>query len=435
MSTSTEGGPSPAAGSSVRGSRGGRAALVTVDQGLSSVTNLLALIWVAHTGTAVEFGSFSLIILVYTLVVGLTQAMISMPVVVHPDDADHRPRHVMGSAVAMALPMGLVCVAVGALQVVVGWSMGPALLGLGLTLPALAMHDVGRAIAIGRGAPVGAVVLDATWLAVLVLSFVAIDVLDIASLFTLTVAWAGSGAVASLYVLVQHGLFRAGDVSTRWLRERWSQSWRLLVGNLTGTGSALVGASLIAFVSSPVAVAAVRAAMLLGRPTSAVQLAVASSAAADIAREKPDRRGLLRHQRRTMAISAVVALVNMAVLLALPDALGRDVLGNVWPVVAPLMLPVTLWLVVAAAQSGVPPALMGRHQFHIAMIVQVVGGVLSVGSLVVGGAVGDSAGAVWGLVVGQGLMAAAWWCGLIWYLRTDERKPRGLHAAPRRQGA
>jgi hypothetical protein len=61
----------PAAG---QGSAGGRAALVTIDQGLSSLTNLLAVLWVAHVASAADFGSFSLVILVYTFVLGLVHA-------------------------------------------------------------------------------------------------------------------------------------------------------------------------------------------------------------------------------------------------------------------------------------------------------------------------------------------------------------------------
>ena len=67
--------------------------------------------------------------------------------------------------------------------------------------------------------------------------------------------------------------------------------------------------------SGPVAVAAVRAALLLERPSTAVQMAVATSAAADIAREHPDNAGLVYHQRRTMVLSIVVAVLNMAVVL------------------------------------------------------------------------------------------------------------------------
>lgn len=409
----------PAAGrhAAARGSAGGRALLVTIDQGLSSITNLLAVLWVAHVGTAADFGSFSLVILVYTFVLGLVHALVSMRVGVHPEDADHRPRQVLGSAALLGTGWGVVFTLIGAAQTAAGWTIGPPMLILGLLLPPLTLHDVGRALAVARQKPMGAVVLDTVWLVILLGGFVTIQVLGSVGLGALTLAWAGSGAIASLYVFVMYGLIRPSELSFTWLLERWDQSWRLLVGNLTAAGSALIGAALITLVSSPVAVAAVRGTLLLGRPTSAVQIAVGASTAVEIAREQPDNRGLMRFQHRALGLSALVALVNLAALVLIPDWAGRAILGNVWPVIAPLMLPVGLWLVLMAAQSGVPPALIGRHQFQVAMVVQVVGGVLSIVVLVVGAATGGTSGAVWGLVGGQAAVALAWWCGLVWYLR------------------
>jgi hypothetical protein len=413
---STESNEGPQASAAARGSASGRAVLVTIDQGLSSITNLLAALWVAHVASAADFGSFSLVILVYTVALGLVHALVSMRVGVHPDDADHRPRQVLGSAVVIGSGWGVGCVVVGGAQSVAGWTIGPQLLVLGALLPALTLHDVGRALSVARQKPLGAVVLDSVWLAALLAGFVAVAVGDEASLFTLTLAWAGSGALASLCVLPMFGVLRPKDLSLSWLLERWDQSWRLMVGNLTASVSALVGASLIAVVASPVAVAAVRGVLLLGRPTAAVQLADSSSTAVDVARERPDNHGLMGHQRRAMAVSLVVAAVNIVVLVLLPDALGRAVLGNVWPVIAPLMLPVAVWLGLTAAQSGVPPVLIGRHQFQVAMVAQVVGGVLSVTTLVIGAALGGTSGAVWGLAVGQAANGIAWWGGLMWHL-------------------
>lgn len=399
-----------------RGSAGGRAALVTIDQGLSSVTNLLAVLWVAHAASAADFGSFSLVFLVYTVALGLVHALVSVRVGVHPVDADHRPRQVLGTAVVIGSGWGAACALIGAGQTLAGWTIGPQMLVLGVLLPALTLHDVGRALSIARQKPLGAVILDTVWLLALLGSFVAIAVRDEARLFTLTLAWAGSGALASLCVLAMFGVLRPTDLSLSWLMERWDQSWRLMVGNLTASGSALIGASLIAVVASPIAVAAVRGSLLLGRPTAAVQLAVSSSTAVDVARDQPDNRGLMHHQRRAMTVSFAVAIINIIVLVLLPDSLGRTALGNVWPVIEPLLLPVSLWLALTAAQSGVPPVLIGRHQFQVTMVVQVLGGLLSVGALVVGAALGGTPGAVWGLAVGQAANAIAWWGGLMWHL-------------------
>lgn len=406
----------PDAVATPRGSTGGRAMLVTVDQALSSASNLLAMLWVAHVVSAVDFGWFSLLMLVYTFVMGPIHALVSMRIVVHPEDADTRPRWVLGSSLVLGAIGGLGCAVVGGLQMLSGVAFGPALVTLGVALPLLVVQDVGRWVAIARSRPAGAILLDAAWLVLMLAAFAAIAVTDSASLLMLTLAWAGTGALSALLLVVQYGALRPREVSLSWLRERWDASWRLLVGNIAAAGSVLLGAVLVAVVSSPLAVAAARAAIFLGRPATAVQNAVASSMAADVAREQPDNRGLLRHQRRTMLIAGAVAAVNLVVLVFLPDAIGSRLLGNVWPVISPLMLATALWLVVAAAQAGVPPALIGRHQFHLAMVVQIVTGLISAAGLIVGAMLDGAAGAVWGLVGGQAVTAVAWWLALIWHL-------------------
>lgn len=404
-----------------RGAGGRRAVLVTIDQALSSASNLLAMLWVAHVVSAIDFGSFSLLMLVYTFVMGPINALVSMRIVVHPEDADGRPRWVLGSALVLGGLGGLGCVLVGGAQILGGIDLGPALLVLGLALPFLVVQDVGRWVAVARGRPIRAIALDTTWLVLMLAAFAALVVLDAASLLTVTLAWAGTGTLSALLLLVQYGVLRPREVSLTWLRERWDASWRLLVGNLTGGGSVLLGASLIAWVSSPLAVAAVRAAIFLGRPTTAIQNAIGTSYAADVARQKPDNRQLLRSQQKIIVLAALVAVANLVVLVYLPDAIGSRLLGNVWPVIDPLMLPASLWLVVAAAQAGAPPALVGRHQFQSVMVVQIITGLISAAGLVVGAWLDGAPGAVWGLVIGQAVTAVAWWTALLWHLTSSRR--------------
>ena len=415
-----------------RGSAGGRATLVTIDQALSSASNLLIVLWVANVASASVFGSFTLLLLLHTFVMGPIQALISTRIVVHPADADERPREVLGSALVLGGISGLACIVIGAVQLVFGIGIGASILALGVALPFLVLQEVGRWIAVARSKPVGAIVLDGTWLAIMVLAMVAVELTDRSTLLYLTIGWVGSGALAALVLVVQYGLIRPREVSLSWLRERWDASWRLLVGNVASAGSILAGAVLVAVVATPVAVAAIRAAILLGRPTTAVQNAIAASMAADVARQKPDNRGLLKAQRRTMLIAAAVAAVNLVALVLLPDAIGSRILGSVWPVISPLLLPTALWLVVAAAQAGVAAALIGRHEFHLAMVIQIVTGLISTVALVIGAMVAGAEGAVWGgLLGGQMAMSLAWWAGLVWHLRrtADPAQRRGRHRA------
>jgi O-antigen/teichoic acid export membrane protein len=283
---------------------------------------------------------------------------------------------------------------------------------------------VGRYIGIAESKPGRAVVLDTIWLVLLVGAFVGVDVAGHATLMWLVAAWAGSGAVSGAWVFAQHGIPRARELSLDWLRHRWHFSWRSLVASSSSAAVALVGSSLMAIVSGPVAVAAVRAALLLERPSTTVQTAVATSAATDIARERSDNAGLLRHQRRTMVASIAVAVINMAILLVIPDSVGKLLLGRVWDIVQPLLLVVGFHVGAIAAQSGVRAALMGRRQIQSVMVVDITGTVLSIVGLVVGAGIADAEGAMWGGVVGQTITAAIWWVVLVRHLAQHEPTPQ-----------
>jgi O-antigen/teichoic acid export membrane protein len=407
-----------------RGGAGRRAGLVTFDQGISSASNLLMLIWVAHALSAADFGRFSLVFFVWVFTQnGVVRSLVSSTVMVHPEDADERPRSVLGAAVLLSLAVGALCGVLGAGLWWAGSNIGPPLLLVGVLMPLLGVQDVGRFIAIAESKPGRAVVLDSIWLGLMLGGFVAVEVSHGATLMWLVAGWAGTGALSGVWVFVQHGIPRARELTLDWLRERWHFSWRSLVASSSSAAVALVGSSLMAIVSGPLAVAGVRAALLLERPSTTVQTAVATSAATDIAREKSDNAGLLRHQRRTMTASILVALLNLAVLMVIPDSVGKLLLGNVWKIVEPLLLVVGFHVGVLAAQSGVRAALMGRRQIHSVMIVDITGTVLSIVGLVIGAALADAQGAMWGGVVGQGITAVIWWSVLLRHLAQHEQVP------------
>lgn len=404
-----------------RGGAGRRASLVTFDQGISSASNLLMLIWVAHALSAADFGRFSLVFFVWVFTQnGVVRSLVSSTVMVHPEDADERPRDVLGAAVLLSLGVGLLCVLAGAGIWWAGSDIGPPLLLVGVLMPLLGVQDAGRYIGIAESRPMRAVVLDSLWLGLMVAAFVAVEVAHGATLMWLVAAWAGTGALSGIWVYVQHGVPRAREMSFDWLRERWHFSWRSLVASSSSAAVALVGSSLMAIVSGPLAVAAVRAALLLERPSTTVQMAVATSAATDIAREQSDNAGLLRHQRRTMIASFVVAAINLGILLVIPDSVGKLLLGNVWKIVEPLLLVVGFHVVAIAAQSGVRAALMGRRQIQSVMVVDILGTVLSIIGLVIGAALADAEGAMWGGVVGQAITAVVWWVVLLRHLAARE---------------
>jgi O-antigen/teichoic acid export membrane protein len=401
-----------------------RMSAVTIDNIIFSVSSLLVFIWSAHVLEPADFGRFALVLLVFVFVQGsLVRSLVSWTVMVHPEDADSRPRAVLGSAVLLAVGAAGLILAAGALLQLGDTGLGSSLLVVGALMPLLAVQEVGRFIAFAQAKPSRAIVIDVQWLVLTVVALCAIQLFHEMTLLWMVVGWGGTGALAGLWVFVQQGWPRAHDISLTWLKERWDFSWRSLVAASSSATVALLGAGLVAVVSGPLAVAAVRAALLLERPSTTVQMAVATSAGADIARQRPDNAGLLAHQRRAMLVSLVVAALNFGVLFLIPDALGELVLGDVWHLVTPLLLIIGLRVLVMAGQSGVRAALMGRRQISQVMKIDIAGTVLSIVGFVIGAYLGDAEGAYWGSLVGLTLTVAGWWWALISHLRSGDTYP------------
>jgi O-antigen/teichoic acid export membrane protein len=401
-----------------------RMSAVTIDNVIFSVSSLVVFLWAAKALEPVDFGRFALILLTYVFVQGsVVRSLVSWTVMVHPEDADGRPRAVLGSALILSLGAGLLCVVAGAALMIGDAGMGRSMILVGLLLPLLAVEEVGRFIAFAQARPGKAIVLDVLWLVLTVVALVAIPLFTDLNLMWMVVAWGGTGALAGVWVFVQQGFPRGHDISLRWLKERWHFSWRSLVAASSSATVALFGAGLVAVVSGPLAVAAVRAALLLERPSTTVQMAVATSAGAEIARERSDNSGLLVHQRRAMVVSVAVAAVNFVVLFLIPEKVGKLILGDVWPLVTPLLLVIGLRVLAMAMQSGVRAALMGRKQISQVMKIDIAGTVLSIVGFVIGAALGDAEGAMWGSLIGLSLTVAGWWWALMSHLRSGWTYP------------
>ena len=116
-----------------------------------------------------------------------------------------------------------------------------------------------------------------------------------------------------------------------------------------------------------------------------------------------------RHVRRTTTLTAGVALVNAAVLLLLPDALGRLVLGATWAPTERLLWPACLQMVMLGLISGVRSALLGLKVVRTTTTLDVLGTAITLGATVVGAVVDGSLGAFWFLAAGQAVVAMMWW--------------------------
>ncbi len=247
------------------------------------------------------------------------------------------------------------------------------------------------------------------------------------SLVLFVVAWAGSGAVAGLLTPLpyRHSPIRLG---LGWLRETWPLSWRYALSFASMQGASLGVSVAIVGIAGSRALGAVRGALLLLGPFTQFQAASIAAGVAEVSRMRAGTDAVARHVRRTTTLTAGVAVANAVVLLLLPDALGRLVLGATWEHAERLLWPACVQMVMLGVISGVRSALLGLKVVRTTTRLDVVGTAITLGLTVVGAFVNGSLGAFWFLAAGQAVVAIMWWATYL--SRTRRARRRDVEERP-----
>jgi O-antigen/teichoic acid export membrane protein len=391
----------------------GRISWGLADQAVSSLTNFAVGVVVARSLGPAEFGAFSLAWVTYAVVLNLSRGLGTDPLTVrYSGSADARWRFAVRQATSTVLLVGLTtglgCVAAGLL---LGGSVGPALLGLGLVLPLLLVQDGWRYAFFAAGRGRSAFLNDLVWALALV------PAIAVASRhpgeFEFVVAWGAAGGVAAalgcLQVrLVPLGLRRAVD----WIRQQRDLGWRYMIENVAVSSASQLRMYGLGAISGLAAVGAVRGAQLLLGPFLAVLMGVSLVAVPEAAR-------VLRRSPRRLplfciglgGVQAFAALLwGLALLLLMPAAVGAGLLGSVWPLAAALIIPTTLVAVHGSLSDGAFVGLRAMGAAPRSLRAQLVIAAAYVLFGLAGAAVSGAAGSAWGVAAATLIGACvAWW--------------------------
>ncbi|WP_327416529.1 hypothetical protein [Streptomyces sp. NBC_01233] len=406
-------------------SRRGLAAVASVlDQAASSATNILVLVLAARLSSAAGFAGFSMVYVTFSVLLGLNMAYVGQSLVLEKGEG-------LGATCRSAVGFtGAASAAVGALLVVVGLALpgtpGRAFLALGLVLPLVLLQDGLRYCFSALRAPERALAADALRL-VCVVAALAVQP-EGASAGRLVLAW-GLSAVPALVLglWLLRPYVRGARADLRPYLRRGHLGQRFVVEFAVGNGSSQLAVLGLGVFATPLAVGALRGATTLFGPLNVLFNSANAFG--------PPVLGRIGGKRATVRATALLGLVLAAVgagwgavLYALPDRLGRQLLGDTWTATAGL-LPAT----------GAQYAVMGLGTCALLTLrvlapkatlsLQVVFSLLSVGLLLGGYAVGGVAGAAVGLTAGSALKAAAaWW--RVTRLRVPAAQDREPEPAP-----
>ncbi|MEU8496605.1 hypothetical protein [Streptomyces lavendulae] len=386
-------------------SRRGLGAVASVlDQAASSATNILVLVLAARLSSASGFADFSMVYVTFSVLLGLNMAYVGQTVVL---EKGGRLATVCRSSVLFTAAASAVA---GLLLAVVGLALagdaGRAFLALGLVLAPVLVQDGLRYCFSALRVPQRALAADSLRLLCVVAALAAQPAG--ASAGRLVLVWGLSALPAlglGLWLLRPH--VRGARADLRPYLRRGHLGQRFVVEFAVGNGSSQLAVLGLGAFATPLAVGALRGATTLFGPLN-VLFNSANAFGPPVVGRASGKRGVVRLTALMGAALAVLGAGWAAVLYALPDRLGRHLLGDTWAAAAAL-LPAT----------GAQYAVMGLGTCALLTLrvlnpkatlsLQIVFSLLSVALLLGGYALWGVTGAAWGLALGSAAKAAAGW--------------------------
>lgn len=373
------------------------------DQALSSLTNAAVAIVVARSVIPNDFGAFSLALLTFGFVVGLVRAFVGEPFVVRFSAANDTERRrgtakASGAALGLGVIASMVCLAVATL---IGGVTGSAFLALAITLPGLTLQDTWRHIFFAAGRPAAATVNDLVW-TVLQFSLLAILLTGGGdSIFLITLAWGVSAVAAAAVGCLQTGTAPSVLATGSWLRETKDISVQLGLGFALSMGAVNLVTYVIGGIVGVASVGAMRAAQVVLGPLNLIFAGFDAFILPILSRAAAAGDRLVRTALLGSAALGGVATVWVAILVLLPDRLGRVILGLNWEGADRLMLPSGLVLISGAMVLGASTSLVALSRADLMLTVTCVQAPLMLGLGVLGAWQGGVVAAIYGLVIAQ----------------------------------
>ena len=416
-----------AATATATGGVGGRIVWTTADQVVSSATNAVVSFLVARQLGASEFGSFAVGFIAFAFASGLSRAMVTDALLIRFSGASPLVRRravgdAAGAMVLVGLASTAVCVAAG---LAAGGLTGAVLVALGVVLPGLLLQGAWRQAFFADGRPAAACLNDVVWAVLQVVGLVGVQLLG-GGAIELMVVWGAAAAFAAVVGAVQARARPHLRGGVDWLREHRDLGTRLATDFALSQGAANLALILVGVVATLAAVGSIRGAQVLLGPVMMLFLALTSFALPVLSRRVSARAGVTSLSVAIGALAGGLTLLWTVLLLLLPEAVGRALLGATWPGAREVLLFAGLQWVAIGVVTGATLGLKAHAQAAALLRLTLVQAPLMLVLGTGGAAVDGARGAVAGFVVAQLVGAALNWAAL---LRVDRSHaiPRGRH--------
>lgn len=395
-------------------------------QGLSTASTMLLAILVAHQLAPGRYGAWALLTTLYALVLQVSRAAASTPVMIDHGHQDRVADKQVRGALSTAALIGLGGSAVGLIAAVLVPLSPTESLWLPLLLPALLIQDGLRQIAFTEQRGHIAATLDATWVAGQALGYAALFTFDWASAATISWVWGLAALPGPTVLLARRHLWPSVRAGVDFVKQRRAEIVPLVLESLLGTGMLQLVPVLLALVAGYGVVAGMRGSQTLFGAITLMNLGLTPLlTVAAVRRARAGRNPAAMAWLGTSVTVATAAMVLVAVH-AFPG-LGLLLTGQSWPLVATILLPSTLAAALRGPWFSVPIILRARRQLTRLVRFRIACLVPATASPVIGATLYGLSGAAWGTVVAGAINAviAAWF---LW--RSNPRRtPATTHSS------
>lgn len=346
---------------SVAGVIGARAFWGAVDQGIFSLTSFGLAIAVARHATPAEFGAFGIAYVLYVLLLGTVEAFTAEVLVVRGAHLPpERQRHMLVAASGTAVACGGCLALIGALVALIGGAVLTFLAPMFLLAPLLFAQDVWRFGFFVMGRPRAAAANDALWAVLFIGVYAATTAAGTVSADHLVWAWSACGAVCGVVGAIQSRSRPAPRALRSWVREHGKTGGRFAGEYLSLFGAAQAVLIWVGVWTGLTQSAAFRGGQLLFGPIQLMlnSLRLAMSPLAVQAYRSHDLDTVRRFGIGISAAAVVLAALWGIVLIALPTALGREILGSSWSPARGALIP--FWCLTIALAVGFGALVMLR---------------------------------------------------------------------------
>jgi O-antigen/teichoic acid export membrane protein len=313
----------------------------------------------------------------------------------------------MGTILSLGLAIGLLTALIGHMM---GGREGAALVAMGLVLPLVVLQDGWRGVLIGAGRPAAAALNDSIWT---VSQFAAVGLLLAAggsSASALVLTWGLTGGLAAVFGIIQTGALPRLQDTRRWLIGHWNQSGFYVAEWVLVLGATQISLLVVAASGSVRDIGALRAAQVLLGPLNLLAISAYDFLMSELARRpKKRKRELVRAAVLTSGALGLICLSWGAVLLALPNSIGRQLLGDTWELTRVVLPASILWACAIVLSTGPAVVLRVLGRARVGFVINAVTAPLLIVLGLLGLHLGGAAGAAAGFALANGLTGPVWW--------------------------